>query len=995
MIKPALQNLFVICLGHQRQFVWMMILLCISTIGFANTDKLVDSDPVKGTISFFLWLDFDTNEQYDFGEQILKDVAVELYEVERDSLLRRFEVVDEGRFYFKDLPKGNYYISITFLNEKVASRYQPVQEEEEIIVDDSRERRFNTGDFHFDPAQTNRKNINIPFYDSIQSSILLDVTCTDFIDTTFIEMTIENCDNMLSICIDEAIGDMLGYAITDNGEVYTGLVSPCDFDTSFAYTYSSIPGAGTAGPYMVDTWTLDGMIYQGQVADMAALTDSMNNWDAGGNWNHDILTASIRGGNTSVAYGNIEITQVPTSIDAVMSLNTTLNPNGTQLSLDTGYHELIFWESVDNCFDTLEVIVDCIPCEELYSGSSNFELDNCNDNEAICFDISNDDVSSYNILNNGFSYNGITNPCGIDSFYQYQYAGLPGGGVFGPYLLQSWTVDGTTYLGGFNNVGDLLDSMNLWDLGGNWQISDPLQTITGGNPAKTYSDLEVVQIISNTPGTAPVEQIASATSMEIILDTGFHEIVFYNINNECTDTFGLTLSCAPCPEYLSDTLISLTAVDCDSSTTVCLPIPFDEINDYNVILNGGIYTDGFLSCTDMNSMIELDTGTYQFLFEHNITGCLESATIMIDCIPQIICNDFINEELVHIQISDCNLSGALCVEIPFDEISDYTIENNGAPFFGTFENCQGGTTLNLETGFHEIIFTHDSLGCMDSIKAMVVCLESETLNTLLTVGGLDTICLDTTSLLGYVVSINNVCEDNSGELAIVEILNESYCIQIEGVEGGTEQACIEVCDNYGYCDTTFINIEVEPLIIEPDLAPIANDDDVQLEQEGKVSISVLENDEINGVMNSFGILVAPTYGTAIIIENTFIEYTPDPAYCTTSAPDSLTYVICNDEACDEATVKIAVNCKEIFVHNGFSPNGDGQNEYFVINGASNNPNNSLSVFNRYGGRVFHTKGYQNNWDGTWEGEDLPDGTYFYYFEDGTGSTASGYVQIQR
>jgi len=112
-------------------------------------------------------------------------------------------------------------------------------------------------------------------------------------------------------------------------------------------------------------------------------------------------------------------------------------------------------------------------------------------------------------------------------------------------------------------------------------------------------------------------------------------------------------------------------------------------------------------------------------------------------------------------------------------------------------------------------------------------------------------------------------------------------------------------------------------------------------------------------------------------------------------PDSFTYVICNEIDCDEATVYIEIDCKEIFVHNGFSPNGDGQNDYFIINGANGQVNNKLSVFNRWGGRVFFIEGYQNNWDGTWEGTDLPDGTYFYYYEEGTGSTASGYVLIQR
>ena len=51
--------------------------------------------------------------------------------------------------------------------------------------------------------------------------------------------------------------------------------------------------------------------------------------------------------------------------------------------------------------------------------------------------------------------------------------------------------------------------------------------------------------------------------------------------------------------------------------------------------------------------------------------------------------------------------------------------------------------------------------------------------------------------------------------------------------------------------------------------------------------------------------------------------------------------------------------------------------------------------NRYGGRIFFEKGYQNNWDGTWEGKDLPDGTYFYMIEIDGEDTRTGYIQLNR
>ncbi|NJN35057.1 MAG: gliding motility-associated C-terminal domain-containing protein [Saprospiraceae bacterium] len=87
--------------------------------------------------------------------------------------------------------------------------------------------------------------------------------------------------------------------------------------------------------------------------------------------------------------------------------------------------------------------------------------------------------------------------------------------------------------------------------------------------------------------------------------------------------------------------------------------------------------------------------------------------------------------------------------------------------------------------------------------------------------------------------------------------------------------------------------------------------------------------------------------------------------------------------------------KGLKFYNAFSPNGDGLNDLFAIEGALELPDNELRIFNRWGTEVFKAKGYKNDWGGTWQGQVIPDGTYFYIFDDGAGKTYSGYVQIQR
>ncbi|MEA5461378.1 gliding motility-associated C-terminal domain-containing protein [Arcicella sp. LKC2W] len=76
--------------------------------------------------------------------------------------------------------------------------------------------------------------------------------------------------------------------------------------------------------------------------------------------------------------------------------------------------------------------------------------------------------------------------------------------------------------------------------------------------------------------------------------------------------------------------------------------------------------------------------------------------------------------------------------------------------------------------------------------------------------------------------------------------------------------------------------------------------------------------------------------------------------------------------------------KEIFIPEGFSPNGDGINDLFVIDLNDKTLTINLQIYNRWGGLVYAQEDYQNNWDGTAnQGANLtgktglPDGTYFY------------------
>jgi gliding motility-associated-like protein len=74
---------------------------------------------------------------------------------------------------------------------------------------------------------------------------------------------------------------------------------------------------------------------------------------------------------------------------------------------------------------------------------------------------------------------------------------------------------------------------------------------------------------------------------------------------------------------------------------------------------------------------------------------------------------------------------------------------------------------------------------------------------------------------------------------------------------------------------------------------------------------------------------------------------------------------------------------EPIFYSAFTPNGDGNNDFFYIGNIQKFPDNILKVYNRYGQVIYTSAQYKNDWDGSYQGNKIPTGTYFYVFDTGT------------
>ncbi|MCH7784657.1 MAG: gliding motility-associated C-terminal domain-containing protein [Bacteroidetes bacterium] len=131
-------------------------------------------------------------------------------------------------------------------------------------------------------------------------------------------------------------------------------------------------------------------------------------------------------------------------------------------------------------------------------------------------------------------------------------------------------------------------------------------------------------------------------------------------------------------------------------------------------------------------------------------------------------------------------------------------------------------------------------------------------------------------------------------------------------------------------------------------------------------------------------------------------------------PNDPTNIDDNDDGePDDPTVVILPQVDEPFeIFNGITPDGDGLNDFFFIQGIEEYPNNNVKIYNRWGIKVFEIDGYGGStgtqfvFSGISDGrttirknEELPTGTYYYvltiFGENPGKSSYAGYLYINR
>ncbi|MBK6775612.1 MAG: tandem-95 repeat protein [Flavobacteriales bacterium] len=229
----------------------------------------------------------------------------------------------------------------------------------------------------------------------------------------------------------------------------------------------------------------------------------------------------------------------------------------------------------------------------------------------------------------------------------------------------------------------------------------------------------------------------------------------------------------------------------------------------------------------------------------------------------------------------------------------------------------------------------------------------------------------------------------NGDGSITYTPNVGFC--------GTDTLTYTISDGNGGTDTAIVIIDV-PCPNEP---PIAVDDYVVIDGDQAV-IYVLGNDSDPDGDPIEVTSASALNGTVSINGDGTVNYSPDPGFC---GWDTITYIICDPQPlCDEGVVVLEVVCPDntLLIPQGFSPNGDGIADTWVIQNLDLYPGASVIIFNRWGNEVFNADPYLNDWTGVSQhaltvGDVLPAGTYWYLLDLGVEGeeVRSGYIYLNK
>ncbi len=194
-------------------------------------------------------------------------------------------------------------------------------------------------------------------------------------------------------------------------------------------------------------------------------------------------------------------------------------------------------------------------------------------------------------------------------------------------------------------------------------------------------------------------------------------------------------------------------------------------------------------------------------------------------------------------------------------------------------------------------------------------------------------------------------------------------------------------------------VSTDTLLVTYIEAPILGDDEFMTSSNTTLeSIDLFTNDEF---INEFFIvseISKSDLGELLENGDGTYEFIPNQ---NASGTASFVYTICAidcSDFCFDANLKINIEGNtDCLFPTVITPNGDNYNDALSIYCIESFEGSSIQIFNRWGETVYESMDYKNDWEGTYNSEPLPVGTYFYILtmNDEGKTKHNGHVYLQR
>jgi len=160
----------------------------------------------------------------------------------------------------------------------------------------------------------------------------------------------------------------------------------------------------------------------------------------------------------------------------------------------------------------------------------------------------------------------------------------------------------------------------------------------------------------------------------------------------------------------------------------------------------------------------------------------------------------------------------------------------------------------------------------------------------------------------------------------------------------------------------------------------------------KLVFQGLSSIEVNSGYSIISIVQGAEQGSVDLVDDNQIQYNPTANLC--DEKDHFSYLITDGSYQNVKEVSVEILCEPLAILSSMSPDGDGQQDSFVIIGIDSYPENELVIFNELGLEIFREDNYNNDWDGKYQGKNLPLGVYYYVFRTDQGEIISGYLYMR-